>query len=142
MRTPFNRRTYPWGSEDQTLLDWYTALGKARKELPALRRGDLRWGQTQGRLLTFFRQGEGDQVLAAVNAGRKAAAVEVPWPAVDWMTGKTIAPRPAAAAPPHRLAAHPPSELNRIKRRRLTPSPFYCQESPCTIITTNWERYS
>ena len=89
---PFNRRTYPWGSEDQTLLDWYTALGKARKELPALRRGDLRWGQTQGRLLTFFRQGEGDQVLAAVNAGRKAAAVEVPWPAVDWMTGKTIAP--------------------------------------------------
>ena len=89
---PFNRRTYPWGSEDQTLLDWCTALGKARKELPALRRGDLRWGQTQGRLLTFFRQGEGDQVLAAVNAGRKAAAVEVPWPAVDWMTGKTIAP--------------------------------------------------
>ena len=89
---PFNRRTYPWGSEDQTLLDWYTALGKARKELPALRRGDLRWGQTEGRLLTFFRQGEGDQVLAAVNAGRKAAAVEVPWPAVDWMTGKTIAP--------------------------------------------------
>ena len=89
---PFNRRTYPWGNEDQTLLDWYTALGKARKELPALRRGDLRWGQTQGRLLTFFRQGEGSQVLAAVNAGRKAAAVEVPWPAVDWMTGKIIAP--------------------------------------------------
>ena len=89
---PFNRRTYPWGNEDQTLLDWYTALGKARKELPALRRGDLRWGQTEGRLLTFFRQGEGSQVLAAVNAGRKAAAVEVPWPAVDWMTGKIIAP--------------------------------------------------
>ena len=31
-------------------------------------------------------------MLAAVNAGRKAAAVKVPWPAVDWMTGKTIAP--------------------------------------------------
>ena len=89
---PFNRRTYPWGSEDQTLLDWYTALGRARKELPALRRGDLRWGRTQGRLLTFLRQGEGSQVLTAVNAGRKAAAVEVPWPAVDWMTGKIIAP--------------------------------------------------
>ena len=89
---PFNRRTYPWGSEDQTLLDWYTALGKARKELPALRRGDLFWGQTQGRLLTFLRQGEGEPVLAAVNVGLKSAAMEVPWPARDWMTGKELAP--------------------------------------------------
>lgn len=89
---PFNRRTYPWGSEDQVLLEWYTALGKARKELPALRRGDLFWGQTQGRLLTFLRKGEGEPVLAAVNAGLKSAAVEVPWPARDWMTGKELAP--------------------------------------------------
>lgn len=36
---PFNRRTYPWGREDGELLEWYTALGKARRALPALRRG-------------------------------------------------------------------------------------------------------
>ena len=32
---PFNRRTYPWGREDGELLEWYTALGKARRALPA-----------------------------------------------------------------------------------------------------------
>ena len=96
---PFNRRTYPWGSEDQTLLDWYTALGKARKELPALRRGDLFWGQTQGRLLTFLRQGEGEPVLAAVNVGKAPEPITLPWPAEDWMSGLKLPAGPVALPP-------------------------------------------
>ena len=35
--------------------------------------------------------GRGQEALAAVNAGREAAALEVPWPARDWMTGRNVA---------------------------------------------------
>ena len=88
---PFNRRTFPWGREDQALLDWYRALGRARKELAPLRRGELAWERAEGRLLSFRRRWEGQEALAAVNAGREAAALEVPWPARDWMTGRNVA---------------------------------------------------
>ena len=40
-KDPFNRRTYPWGHEDQGLLVHYKALGQLRKELPALRTGSI-----------------------------------------------------------------------------------------------------
>ena len=76
---PFNRRTFPWGAEDRELLDWFTALGAARKSLAPLRRGDIRYLKAQGRVLAFTRSAEGRTVLAAVNAGDAPAEVEVPW---------------------------------------------------------------
>jgi glycosidase len=39
-RDPDDRRTYPWGSEDAALIDYYRTLGKARKEVSALRGGE------------------------------------------------------------------------------------------------------
>lgn len=38
---PQNRRTYPWGDEDRTLIAWYQELAKLRQNEPALRTG--RW---------------------------------------------------------------------------------------------------
>ena len=38
---PDNRRTYPWGHEDRTLLRCHKALANLRKNSPALRRGSL-----------------------------------------------------------------------------------------------------
>ena len=48
-KDPFNRRPYPWGSEDEALLSHFGALGQLRQNEPALQRGDVR----------FFRSGEG-----------------------------------------------------------------------------------
>ena len=87
---PFNRRTYPWGREDGELLEWYTALGKARRALPALRRGELAWTLTRGRVLSFLRTGAEGSVLAAVNAGDRPEPMDLPWPARDWMTGAAL----------------------------------------------------
>ena len=97
---PFNRRPYPWNwGEDEQIRSWYTALGKARRERPALRRGDIRWLAAHGRLLAFLREGEGDLVLAAVNAGDAPETVELPWPAMDLMTGAAF-PAGEQAIPP------------------------------------------
>ena len=40
---PFNRRTFPWGEEAGGLVSWFTALGRARRELACLRRGGFSW---------------------------------------------------------------------------------------------------
>lgn len=79
-----------WGREDGELLEWYTALGKARRALPALRRGELAWTLTRGRVLSFLRTGAEGSVLAAVNAGERPEPIDLPWPARDWMTGAAL----------------------------------------------------
>ena len=80
---PWNRRTYPWGREQQALLDLCRALGQFRRKSDALRQGDLVWGSCRGQTLSF-RRAWGDQLAAvAVNAGSEAATISLPW------TGKT-----------------------------------------------------
>ena len=82
---PFNRRTFPWGSEDQDLTAWYTALGKARKELAPLRKGDIAYVRAEGAVLAFTRTWEGDSVLCAANAGDRPTVLTVAgsWAQVD-----------------------------------------------------------
>ena len=74
---PFNRRTFPWGEEDQDLITWYTALGKARKELLPLRKGDIAYVKAEGAVLAFTRTWEGDSVLCAANAGDRPTILTV-----------------------------------------------------------------
>ena len=76
---PFNRRPYPWGREDRELVDWFAALGRLRKECPALRRGDIRYLAGTGHLLAFLRSTEGERLLTALNAGDEPAALALPW---------------------------------------------------------------
>ena len=70
---PFNRRTFPWGSEDRELTGWFAALGDLRRTNAALRRGSIRWIAARGGLLAFVREAEGERVLCACNAGEKPA---------------------------------------------------------------------
>ena len=82
---PFNRRTFPWGSEDKDLTAWYTALGRARKELTPLRKGDIAYVKAEGAVLAFTRTWEGDSVLCAANAGDRPTVLTVAgsWAQVD-----------------------------------------------------------
>jgi glycosidase len=75
---PFNRRPFPWGKEDGHLLAWFTALGKARKELLPLRRGTLAWLPAPGQTVAFVRSLNGESLLTAVNAGETPALLELP----------------------------------------------------------------
>ena len=53
-------------------------MGKARKELPPLRRGGLEWLRCGGRVVSFARELAGERIIAAVNAGDRAAVIELP----------------------------------------------------------------
>ena len=53
---PFNRRTYPWGHENQELLAFYRKLCEIRAEEQALADGDLQFSDTTaGALLRYER---------------------------------------------------------------------------------------
>jgi glycosidase len=76
---PFNRRTYPWGKEDQELVQWYAKLGQFRKQSLPLREGDLRWGSCEQGLLSFTRSAAHQCVGVAVNRGDRVATAALPW---------------------------------------------------------------
>ena len=42
-KDPFNRRTFPWGREDWEMQDHFRRLGKLRKDIDALRLGDIQF---------------------------------------------------------------------------------------------------
>jgi 4-alpha-glucanotransferase len=88
-RDPFNRRTYPWGREDSSLLDWYRQIGQLREQLPVLRTGLVRLAELTDHVIQIERYlelgrdafgrfvGGPDSVRVAIN--RSGQTVIVPW---------------------------------------------------------------
>ncbi len=70
-RDPFNRRTYPWGREDQALLSHFRALGALRRDTPALRLGDIRFLSSGGGCLCFTRSYGEKTLRICVNTSRE-----------------------------------------------------------------------
>ena len=75
-KDPFNRRPYPWGREDRELLAHHRQLGKLRKELEALRLGDVEFFQAGDQKLGFSRSYDGRKLRIYVN--RSIDAWDVP----------------------------------------------------------------
>lgn len=94
---PFNRAPYPWtdvsgdpglyGPPDQTMLDYYTRLGRLRAQLPALKDGSfstLLTGDTSGAsgdsdVYAFVRAGGADKpVIVVLNKGSASESGTVP----------------------------------------------------------------
>ena len=69
-KDPFNRRTYPWGQEDQTLLAHFRGLGQLRKNAPALRLGNLEFFRAEGGQIGFTRESDGQRVRIYVNRSK------------------------------------------------------------------------
>lgn len=65
---PINRRPYPWGSEDEEILDHYRKLGRIRRENRAVFSGGFNMRDENG-LVAYERASGDDEILIAVNAG-------------------------------------------------------------------------
>ena len=66
-RDPFNRRTFPWGREDTSLVNWYKKLGVFRKSCSCLKEGSFQPWRAQDGVLAYIRRDEKDAVFCAVN---------------------------------------------------------------------------
>lgn len=88
---PLNRRTYPWGQEDESLLAWYRRLGQLRRERLSLQVGKIRYLYAAGGGLVLERRAEAEVTVAALNAGAEDLESAIPWAsalATDAMTGQ------------------------------------------------------
>ena len=75
---PFNRGTYPWGREDQGLVDFFRILGPLRRDSATLRQGTWRPLFFDQRCCVYLREleGEAQSLLVAVN--RSDEYLEIP----------------------------------------------------------------
>ena len=71
-KDPFNRRTYPWGGEDEALLMHYRSLGNLRKNYPAIRYGKLAFLQAEKGEIAFTRTWENSKIKIYVNLNSNA----------------------------------------------------------------------
>ncbi|NNV07366.1 alpha-amylase family glycosyl hydrolase [Geobacillus sp. C56-T2] len=88
-KDPDNRRTYPWGSEDQNLLAHYRKVGQIRQHHSSLlAHGDIKTVYAQGDVYVFARQYGRDVALIAVNRGNedKTVALDV----ASWLPNGTV----------------------------------------------------
>ena len=66
-KDPFNRRTYPWGKENEALLSHFRKLGALKKELAVLRLGDVRFFCFESGKIGFSRGLNGEKVNIYIN---------------------------------------------------------------------------
>ena len=69
-RDPFNRMPYPWGREEESLLNHYRTLGEIRKNNSVYKKGDFKLVHLDENLLVFSRgQGAFKYVTVVNNSG-------------------------------------------------------------------------
>lgn len=94
-KDPFNRRTYPWGDEDEELLAHYRCLGQLRRENPAVRMGSIRFFCAEDHRLGYQRVLDGKRIMVYVNrsadpwdipAGKVLLGHNLRTLAPDWLT--------------------------------------------------------
>lgn len=66
-KDPFNRVCYPWGNENQELIQWYKKLGQIRKVCDCLKSGEYATVSEMLGVLAFTRSSEKDEIMVIIN---------------------------------------------------------------------------
>ena len=74
---PYNRASFPWGSEDQDCLTMYRNVIQLRQALPVLTSGTMRPVSSGDDVLGWWRMSEDDAVADGVEAGGVATGANV-----------------------------------------------------------------
>ena len=75
---PDNRRTYPWGHEDQELIAFHKEAIRIHKEHPALKTGALKILGGEENILSYARFKGHDRIIVVINNRSERAEVKVP----------------------------------------------------------------
>ena len=75
---PDNRRTYPWGREDTSLIDFHRALARLRKQYPVLKTGSFKPLYADGALIAFARFDAACCALIIVNNADAEQFLDLP----------------------------------------------------------------
>lgn len=82
---PDNRRAYPWGSEDQELIDFHKEIIRIHKDYQALKTGSIMFLHGQYSFISYGRFDEQDKFVIAINSGEQPVSIDLP----VWRLGMT-----------------------------------------------------
>lgn len=88
---PDNRRAYPWGREDQDLIDFHKEIIRIHKAYHAMKTGSILFLHGQYQFISYGRFDEQDKFVVAINSGEQPVSVDLP----VWRLGLTEATRMA-----------------------------------------------
>lgn len=71
-KDPFNRCCYPWGKENENLVEWYRALGKIRNENKCFVDGRFEFLSNVAGCVAYSRKKDGNAVLVISNSNPHA----------------------------------------------------------------------
>lgn len=77
-RDPFNRCCYPWGRENNDLIEWHKQLGDLRKSCSALWDGDFINVHADGRRIAYIRHDKNTALYCTFNSGEEDEIVIPP----------------------------------------------------------------
>ena len=75
---PFCRAGYPWGSEDNSILDFYKELGRLRRNSGAFRSGEFIPVLSDDSVIAYIRKTKENSAFIAVNRGEEVKQVVIP----------------------------------------------------------------
>lgn len=75
---PDNRRTYPWGREDQELLKFHKKAIRIHKESSALRLGSLEILYGENNVVSYARFDKDETIVVVINHGEAKSKVHIP----------------------------------------------------------------
>lgn len=87
---PLNRRCYPWGNEDNELIEFFSILGKMRKEFSAFNNGDTEIVFSEDGVIVFKRITKDCEVLVCVNVDKETYLIEFDGELMEFFSGKTV----------------------------------------------------
>ena len=110
---PFNRRTYPWGSEDGSLLDFYRRLCAVRAGSSALADGEIAFRRAEAGVLVYERWDADERLFIVINRDEETVVRLACREVQDLLDGGT---RITADADAEALALRMPACTARILR--------------------------
>ena len=75
---PDNRRTYPWGKEDKSLLKFYKIAIALHKKYPVLKTGSVKFLLNDYNLIAYGRFSRDEKIVVAVNNNNENVTVDIP----------------------------------------------------------------
>lgn len=75
---PFNRATFPWGKEDQTIISLFSFLSHLRHTYQSLQTGTISYHIAKGPLLCFSREIEMECLITVINCGTSPQTLTLP----------------------------------------------------------------
>ena len=87
---PDNRRTYPWGGEDQELIEFHRYMTGIHMRIAALRRGSLKELVEEKNFIAYGRFQKESRAIIAVSTSAESCCVEIPAWQIGFEDGERV----------------------------------------------------